>query len=64
MRVWIVQDQDHGSDAATVTAVFTSVEAAQVWLSDHGDEAFGSYELAAPVDWDGTDEGAAFEVFS
>lgn len=62
MRVWIVEDQDRGDNAATPAAVFDSLEAARAWMADHGDEAFGYYALATPLGWDGSDESAGFEV--
>lgn len=61
-RVWIVEDQDTGDNASTVTKVFTSLHAAKQWMLEHADEAFGYFTLAAPLEWDGTDYEASFEV--
>lgn len=62
MRVWIVEDQDTGDNAATVEAVFTSREAAEQWMVDHEGKAFGYYTLAAPLGWDGDYDNAYWEV--
>lgn len=62
MRVWIVEDQDTGDNAATVVKVFADLEKACAWIREHEDEAFGYYQLTTPLSWDGTNEGAAFEV--
>lgn len=60
--IWLVEDQDDGSLSSQVVKAFTDLSDAKQWMLEHKDEAFGHYELAAPVDWDGTDGDAIFEV--